>query len=202
MSRQIKHSLGLTIIQKRVKRSFDILMSVLGIIIFGWLIVLLIIISFFDTGENGIFIQERVGLEGKLFKIYKIRTFKKTSKNKLALTKYGQLLRSSKLDELPQLFNVLKGAMSIVGPRPDIIGFADKLSGDDRLILTVKPGITGPASIYFKNESEIINLSSNPDEYNKEVIWPKKIELNLEYIKEYSLLKDIKYLFKTIFHYT
>jgi lipopolysaccharide/colanic/teichoic acid biosynthesis glycosyltransferase len=160
------------------------------------------IISFFDTGENGIFIQERVGLEGKLFEIYKIRTFKKTSKNKFALTKYGQLLRSSKLDELPQLFNVLKGAMSIVGPRPDVIGFADKLSGEDRLILTVKPGITGPASIYFKNESEIINLSSNPDEYNKEVIWPKKIELNLEYIKEYSLLKDIKYLFKTIFHYT
>jgi lipopolysaccharide/colanic/teichoic acid biosynthesis glycosyltransferase len=199
MSKKTKYPLGLTIFQKRVKRSFDILISVFGIIIFGWFIVFLLILSFFDTEENGIFTQKRVGLGGELFIIYKIRTFKRTTDGKGKISKYGKILRSLKLDELPQLINVLEGTMSMVGPRPDVEGFADKLSGENKLILTVKPGITGPASIYFKNEEEILSSISNPEKYIKEIIWPKKVELNLEYVKRYNLLKDIDYILKTIF---
>jgi lipopolysaccharide/colanic/teichoic acid biosynthesis glycosyltransferase len=199
MSRKIKQPLGLTVFQKRVKRSLDVLISIFGIIIFGWFIVLLLMISFFDTGKNGIFTQKRVGLEGKLFKIYKIRTFKRTTDKKGKVSKYGKILRRLKLDELPQLINVLEGTMSMVGPRPDVEGFADKLSGENKLILTVKPGITGPATIYFKNEEEILSSISNPEKYIEETIWPKKVELNLEYVKRYNLLKDIEYILKTIF---
>lgn len=111
---------------------------------------------------------------------------------------FGDFLRKSKLDELPQLYNVFLGDMSFVGPRPDLIGFADALEGEDRLILEVKPGITGPASLYFLNEQRLLDQVENAEKYNKEVIWPKKVELNLAYVKNYSFRKDIYYLLKTI----
>ena len=115
------------------------------------------------------------------------------------ITKIGRFWRKSKIDELPQLINVFLGEMSFVGPRPDVPGFADKLKGEDRIILSIKPGITGPASIHFKNEENLLAQQENPEHYNKTVIWPKKVALNKEYIKNYSIFKDVKYIYKTVF---
>lgn len=116
------------------------------------------------------------------------------------ITKIGRFFRKTKIDELPQLFNVFIGNMSFVGPRPDVPGFADKLTGEDQKILELKPGITGPASIYFKNEEELLANQKNPEKYNLEVIWPKKVSLNLQYLNEFSIFKDIMYIIKTIFN--
>ena len=121
-----------------------------------------------------------------------------TTANDMRITKSGKFFRDSKIDELPQLFNVLFGSMSFVGPRPDVEGYADKLKGEDRAILTIRPGITGPASIKYKNEEEILAEQANPKEYNDQVIWPDKVAINLQYIKEWSLKKDIQYIIKTV----
>lgn len=192
----------LTSKQKKIKRFFDLLFSVLLMIVFWWLIILLFIISCIDNKESGFIFQERIGLNGEVFKILKIKTIKTKNRpiqaeyNK-SITKIGFLLRRTKLDELPQIVNVLIGNMSFVGPRPDVKGFADKLKNDDKIILSVKPGITGPASLYFRNEESILDLQENPIKYNLNVIWPKKIELNKKYIKNYSLLLDFKYILQT-----
>lgn len=197
----------LTTKQKITKRTFDILMAIIGISLFWWLILLLLLISSIDTKKIGILLQSRIGLHGKSFNIYKIRTMKNDTKiegsylaihNEHRITKIGSLLRKWKLDELPQLINVLEGNMSFVGPRPDVAGFADKLSEADKIILSVKPGITGPASIYFQQEEKILAQKAFPEEYNRNVIWTKKIELNKEYVKNYSFAKDIKYIFQTV----
>lgn len=194
--------------QKIVKRSFDILVSIFILLLIWWLILLLLIISTIDTRATGIIVQKRVGYKGELFKIYKIRTMKRipgntssvTVKNDPRVTKVGRYIRRLKLDELPQFINVLIGNMSIVGPRPDMQGFADKLVGSDRILLTVKPGITGPATIYFRKEEALLAKQESPEVYNKEVIWPKKVEINKEYINNYHIISDIKYIIKTIFN--
>lgn len=190
-----------------IKRIVDILLSIICLFLVWWLILVLIIISTFDTGSLGFFIQKRVGCKGQLFSMFKIRTMKitldintsVTTSEDPRITTFGHFLRRYKLDELPQLINVLFGQMSFVGPRPDVLGFADRLIGEDRIILSIKPGITGPASLYFKNEESVLAKQSNPEVYNREIIWPKKVEINKEYIKKYSLFSDFKYLFKTIF---
>jgi lipopolysaccharide/colanic/teichoic acid biosynthesis glycosyltransferase len=116
----------------------------------------------------------------------------------MRITKNGKFFRDTKIDELPQLFNVLFGTMSFVGPRPDVEGYADKLEGEDRLVLTVRPGITGPASLKYKNEEDILAKVDNPKEYNDKVIWPDKVKINMEYIQNWSLKKDIEYIVKSI----
>ncbi|SHG80421.1 sugar transferase [Winogradskyella jejuensis] len=189
-----------------LKRTFDLLLSIIGLICFGWLILLASLISFFDTGMNGFYTQQRVGQFGRVFKVYKIRSMKNiegvvttvSTDNDPRITKVGRFWRKTKIDELPQLYNVLIGDMSFVGPRPDVKGFADKLEGDDRVILTIKPGITGPASIYYRNEEEILSNQNNPELYNKTIIWPKKVDINKSYIKNYSFFKDIEYIVKTV----
>lgn len=195
----------MTKLQKISKRILDIILSLIALILLGWLILLAIIIAKFDTKLSGIFRQKRIGQYGKPFYVLKIRTMKNiegytttvsTDKDP-RITKAGRFWRKSKIDELPQLVNVLFGDMSFVGPRPDVPGFADQLTGEDRIILTIKPGITGPASIYFKNEEELLQKEDNPESYNQNVIWPKKIEINKEYIYNYSLLRDIGYIVKT-----
>lgn len=115
------------------------------------------------------------------------------------ITLIGKLLRKFKLDELPQLWNVFTGKMSFVGPRPDVPGYADKLEGSDRKILELRPGITGPASIYFRNEEELLAGVENPKEYNDAVIWPRKVQLNLEYLDNWGFWKDIGYILVTLF---
>lgn len=165
--------------------------------VFSIPLLLLWVLSTIDTGHNGVFTQKRVGQHGRLFTIYKLRTYKNV-KSQPEVTKFGSFLRKSKLDELPQLLNVLIGDMSFVGPRPDVLGFADTLLGEDKIILSIKPGITGLATLYFHNEEILLNKQSNPQEYNRNIIWPKKVELNKLYISQYSFHKDLEILFKTI----
>jgi lipopolysaccharide/colanic/teichoic acid biosynthesis glycosyltransferase len=185
----------------------DIIISIIVLTLLGWLIILSIIIAWIDTRISGIYKQERIGRYGKKFKVLKIRSMRNvkgidtsvTTKNDPRITKSGVFFRKTKIDELPQFLNVLTGDMSIVGPRPDVSGFADELKGDDQIILTIRPGITGPASIYFRNEEVLLSEQKDPEHYNQHVIWPKKVELNKNYIKEWSVSKDLYYISKTIF---
>lgn len=193
--------------QRFQKRTFDVVVSFFGLLFLWWLIVVAALLAYIDTGLSGFFKQERVGKNGRLFKVIKIRSMRPvtgvntsvTTDKDPRISKTGRFWRKTKIDELPQLWNVLVGNMSFVGPRPDVPGYADKLEGKDRLLLSIRPGITGPASIKFKNEEEILAAQKNPEKYNREVIWPEKVRINLEYIENYSLLKDIGYILKTVF---
>ncbi|WP_404455392.1 sugar transferase [Virgibacillus necropolis] len=195
------------LLNRVIKRAFDFLFSLIGLIVFSWLILIAFIIASIDTKSNGFFLQKRIGRWGKQFSVIKIKTMKTVSKfnstvtasNDIRITKSGKILRKLKMDELPQLINVLKGDMSFVGPRPDVAGFADKLKNEDQIVLTIRPGITGPATLHYKNEEEILAKQQNPERYNREVIFPHKTVMNKNYIYNYSFLKDIVYIFRTIF---
>jgi lipopolysaccharide/colanic/teichoic acid biosynthesis glycosyltransferase len=121
-----------------------------------------------------------------------------TSAHDPRITSLGRFLRKTKIDELPQLINVLVGQMSMVGPRPDVPGFADTLCGRDRIVLSVRPGVTGPASVRFRDEEEILAQQRDPERYNREMIFPEKVRINRTYVEEYSLWKDIYYIAKTV----
>ena len=197
---------GLNNSQKILKRLFDLFFSFIGILIFLIPVLLLIALSTISTGKFGLYTQLRVGKHAKTFTMFKIRTMKGiddglfiTLKNDKRITPIGKFLREFKLDELPQLFNVLMGNMSLVGPRPDVVGYADKLVGDDRIILNVKPGITGPATLKFKNEEELLAKQSDPLQYNDEVIWKEKIKINKNYIKNWTFKGDLKFILRTFF---
>ena len=200
-----KKDKSLTLLQKFFKRFFDITFAVISLLILSPFIVIVWIITSISLNENGFFFQSRVGRDGKLFSVVKIKTMNYSSKNKSSITahndsritKLGGFLRKTKIDELPQLWNVLVGQMSIVGPRPDVPNYADNLQGKDRLILSVKPGITGPAQIYYKNESLILSRQNNLKEFNDNVIWPKKVQINIHYVENYSFYKDLYYIWKT-----
>lgn len=199
--------MSLTKSQKILKRLLDISLSLFGLILSFLFLGVLLILSSIDTQSLGILSQNRIGQFGKRFKLLKFKTMRDTNQpqnyittiNDPRITKFGRFLRKTKLDELPQLWNVLIGDMSFVGPRPDVPGYADKLQGEDRIILEVKPGITGPASLAFKNEEELLAKQQNPKIYNDEVIWPEKVNINKAYIKNYRFKKDIKIIVKTIF---
>lgn len=189
------------------KRAFDIVFALVGLALTFWIIALGWIISTLSTGSNGLFTQCRVGRHGKCFRLFKLRTmrtsFKQTTNvttaHDMRITECGRFLRRTKLDELPQLFNVLIGDMSMVGPRPDVPGFADTLSGADRIILSVRPGITGPASLRFRDEEKLLALQQYPERYNRDVIFPEKVRINREYVQNYSFFADLKYIWKTLF---
>jgi len=189
-----------------IKRTFDIVFSIVGIFFTGWIMLIALIIASIETKSFGLFMQKRVGKEGKLFNVFKIKTMKPlvgvettiTTANDMRITKSGKFFRDTKIDELPQFFNVLFGSMSFVGPRPDVEGYADKLEGEERIILSIRPGITGPASLKYRNEEELLAQQANPKEYNDKVIWVDKVAINMNYIKEWSFLKDIYYIMKTV----
>jgi lipopolysaccharide/colanic/teichoic acid biosynthesis glycosyltransferase len=197
---------GFNFFERNLKRFFDLFVSFFGLFAFGWLIVLGYFIAKNDTGMSGFFKQKRVGKGGKIFEVIKLRTMRPlenfntcvTSSRDPRITRAGKILRKTKIDELPQLINVFKGEMSFVGPRPDVPGFADLLQGDDRIVLSVRPGITGPATLKYKNEEQILAEVENPEEYNSKVIFPDKVKINKDYIKNYSFLKDIKYIIQTL----
>lgn len=188
------------------KYIFDFIFASIGLFLIWWIIFLAWLIASLETKSNGFFLQKRVGRGGKLFYVIKIKTMKKiegidttiTASNDIRITKSGGFFRKMKIDELPQLINIIFGDMSFVGPRPDVEGYADKLEGDDRIILTIRPGITGPASIKYKNEEEILAKQKNPKQYNDSIIWPDKVKINREYIQTWSLKKDIKYILQTV----
>lgn len=184
--------------QQIIKRFFDVIVSLFGIVITVIPLILLVVLSSISTRSFGIFSQQRIGRNAQIFTLFKIKTMRVLKSGEIKVTGFGSFLRRTKLDEFPQLFNVLFGSMSMVGPRPDLKGYADTLEGDDRIILSVKPGITGPASLQFSNEEELLAQQDNPLEYNDTVLWPQKIEINKAYVQEWSLVKDCSYIFKTL----
>lgn len=193
--------------QATVKRGFDLVFSGIGLLAIGWFIILLYIIASLDTGKSGFFIQERVGRFGRSFRVIKLRTMcddfrvntTVTTAADPRVTRLGRFFRRYKLDELPQLLNVFVGDMSFVGPRPDVKGYADELEGEDRLILSVRPGITGPATLHFRDEEQMLQECKAPEAYNREVIFPQKVKMNLEYVRKYRLFDDVKIIWQTIF---
>ena len=189
-----------------LKNLFDYSASFIGLL-FLWPVMLVCAILIKIKMPDGpvFFIQKRVGRDGRLFSMYKLRTMSVNHggssvsvAGEARITPLGRILRRYKLDELPELWNVLKGDMSFVGPRPDVPGYADSLKGDDKRILKLKPGITGPASLKYRNEEDILALQSDPQKYNDEVIYPDKVRINLYYLDNYSFLKDIQMIFCTV----
>jgi lipopolysaccharide/colanic/teichoic acid biosynthesis glycosyltransferase len=180
------------------KRIFDIFFALVIILLFSWLLFIVWCIAIVDTCTKGVFIQERIGQFGKKFKIYKLRTMRDFPLQETRISKTGQFLRKYKLDELPQFFNVLKGEMSIVGPRPDLPGYYDLLEGDNRKILELKPGLTSLAGLKYYNEEKLLAQQQDPLWFNDQVIFPDKVELNLDYYYHRSFWGDINIIIKTV----
>lgn len=190
-----------------MKRLFDIIASLIGIILLSPVLLLISLAVVLTSGFPIFYLQTRVGKGNKDFKLFKFRSMANNSDKKGLLTvggrdpritTVGYYLRKYKLDELPQLFNVLFGSMSLVGPRPEVRKYVDMYNEEQKRVLTVQPGITDYASLDYINENELLAKSSNPEEtYIKEVM-PAKLQLNLKYINEAGLVTDLKLIFKTI----
>lgn len=201
-----------------LKYLFDRIFSLLGLIILSPVMLAVAVLIRVKMGGPVLFKQERVGKDGKLFTIFKFRTMagdygiSVTMAGDERVSSMGVKLRRYKLDELPQLWNVLKGKMSFVGPRPDVPGYADLLQGNDREMLKLRPGITGPASLKYRNEEDLIadyvkqaKAQGDPRSerdialwFNDNVLWPDKVRINCYYSSHYSFLKDIEMIFCTV----
>ena len=189
-----------------LKVIFDRVAALLGLLLIWWLlIVVAILIKAKMPGGPALFRQTRIGRHGKPFTIYKFRTMtvghggsSVSVAGESRITPLGAVLRRYKIDELPELWNVLIGDMSFVGPRPDVPGYADRLQGDDREMLELRPGITGPASLKYRNEEELLAAVDNPQEYNDTVIYPDKVRINRYYLHNYSFVKDIEMIVCTV----
>lgn len=190
---------------KIVKYIFDRTTAFIGLL-FAWPILLIVALLIKCKMPGPVFfIQQRVGKDGKLFACHKFRSMtvghhgsSVSVAGEARITPLGAKLRRFKLDELPELWDVLIGNMSFVGPRPDVPGYADKLQGEDRIILTLRPGITGPATLKYRNEEELLATVENPQQYNDTVIYPDKVRINRFYAEHYSFIKDIQMIFCTV----
>ena len=188
-----------------LKRLFDISASLFGLIFFSPLLLIAALLIKVKMPGPIFFRQQRVGREAQLFRMVKFRTMKVNHggstisvKGESRITPLGATMRKYKLDELPELWNILIGDMSFVGPRPDVPGYADLLIGSDRLLLSIKPGLTGAASMMFSNEEELLALQENPVKYNDEILYPEKVRINNEYVKNQNFLLDLKIIIYTI----
>jgi lipopolysaccharide/colanic/teichoic acid biosynthesis glycosyltransferase len=167
----------------------DFVVGLILLVLMSWLILGCILLSALETGTNGIFVQLRIGQFGRRFLIYKVRSIRpKTGKS----GRFGQFLRRSKLDELPQLVNIVLGQMSFVGPRPDVPGYYDKLEGEERRILELKPGLISKAALKYYDEEALLKTQADPLKYNDEVIFPDKVQMNLDYYYHVSLAEDLR----------
>ena len=194
-------------LNQAVKRIFDFLLSLFGIIILSPIFIIVSIAIKLDSKGSILFLQKRVGRYGKEFNIYKFRTMV-TDAEKLGkqitvgkdnrITRVGAFLRKFKIDELPQLFNVLKGDMSLVGPRPEVPKYVALYNEEQRKVLDIRPGITDMASLRYKDENDILGKVDNPEEYYINVIMKDKLNLNLEYIEKSNVFFDIYLILKTI----
>ncbi|MFZ4929992.1 sugar transferase [Chryseobacterium sp. Mn2064] len=180
---------------KHWKVVFDFTLAVILAIFLLPILIIIFIIASLDTSSNGLFFQKRVGQYGKTFIIFKFKTI---HERKRTCSNTGQILRKFKLDELPQLFNVIKGDMSFVGPRPDIEGYYDRLAGEDRKVLELKPGLTCEASIKYRDEENLLKNQEDPLAYNDEILFPNKVKMNLDYFENMSFQNDAKILLKTV----
>ena len=212
-----------------LKIVFDKVVSLVGLIVLSPLLLIVALLIKWKMPGPILFCQQRVGRYGRIFTVYKFRTMTVKAEASVAsrnseatsiasqeqsrITPLGEKLRRYKLDELPELWNVLKGDMSFVGPRPDVPGYADQLQGEDREVLLLRPGITGPASLKYRNEEDILEAvdealqkgrSELPmgittvQEYNDNVIYPDKVRLNRYYLHHYSFIKDIQMIVCTV----
>lgn len=190
--------------RRLVKRLFDLVVALPALVVTSPLIVLTALAARVDTGRSGVFAQVRVGRHGRPFTLYKIRTMSSagestvTTSGDARITNLGRWLRAFKLDELPQLVNVARGDMSLVGPRPDVPGFADLLEGEERVVLAVRPGITGPATLHYRYEEGLLASVADPERYNRDVVFPTKVRLNVEYVRTQSFRLDLRYLTRTL----
>ena len=189
-----------------LKFIFDRVVSFIGLLILSPVLLVVAILIRVKMPEGPVlFRQTRVGQGGRLFTMYKFRSMtvghdgsSVSVAGDARITPLGEKLRRYKLDELPELWNVLIGDMSFVGPRPDVPGYADALTGDDREVLKLRPGITGPASLKYRNEEELLAEVEDPQRYNDEVIFPDKVRLNRYYLHHYSFWMDLKMIFATV----
>lgn len=190
-----------------IKWFFDRFWALIGLLVL-WpvLLIVLVLVKVKMPGGPVIFVQKRVGRHGKLFTMHKFRTMTVNHSGssvsvagEARITPLGATLRKYKLDELPELWDVLIGNMSFVGPRPDVPGYADQLQGEDRRVLELRPGITGPASLKYRDEEVLLAKVEKPIEYNDTVIYPDKVRINLYYLDHYSFIKDIQMIVCTIF---
>ncbi len=194
----------MTAVQAFIKRTFDVVASAGGLLVLWPIIAVAIILARRDTGASGLFRQQRIGRHGQTFTVYKVRTMRAvagtsiTAANDARITPLGAKFRRWKIDELPQLWNVLTGDMSFVGPRPDVPGYADRLAGEDRIILNLRPGITGPATLKYRDEEDLLAAAADPVAYNDTVIWPDKVAINRAYFENYRFADDIGYILQTV----
>lgn len=188
------------------KYLFDRIMAFVGLVVLSpILFVVWILIRIKMPDGPAVFTQKRVGKGGRLFTMYKFRSMSAHHSGSTVsvagesrITPLGAKLRRYKLDELPELWNVFIGDMSFVGPRPDVPGYADKLEGDDRRVLQLRPGITGPASLKYRDEEVLLAAQANPQEFNDKVIYPDKVRINLYYLDHYCFVADIKMIIATV----
>ena len=157
------------------------------------IILVLVLFAALDSRSTGLFTQTRIGQHAQPFTIYKLRTMVNGR-----VTTLGRFLRRTKLDELPQLVNVIKGDMTFVGPRPDLPGYYDRLEGSDRNILKLKPGLTSRAAIKYRNEERLLQQQEDPEQYNDRILFPDKVSMNMEYLEKRSLQYDLKIIWITI----
>jgi lipopolysaccharide/colanic/teichoic acid biosynthesis glycosyltransferase len=188
-----------------LKEVFDYTVATVFILIFSPIYLIVSLVILFSMGWPVIYNQSRVGQNGKVFMLHKFRTMKNVKTNtsvaaseKFRITKVGSFLRKTKIDELPELWNIMRSDMSFVGPRPDVPGYADKLKDSDRVILQLKPGLTGPASLKYIDEDEILSTKDNPKKYNDEVIFPDKVKINKAYMRYWTFILDIKIIIFTV----
>lgn len=192
-----------------MKRGFDVVASFIGLVLLiPIFLIIALMIKLLMPGPV-FFCQLRTGRYGKLFYLYKFRSMSTnnegtttTVKGDSRITKMGASLRKYKLDELPELWNVLKGDMSFVGPRPDVPEFTDRLTGEERKILNLRPGITGPASLKYSDEEDMLARVPDPHRYTDDIIWPDKVNINLDYYRNRSFSGDMKIILKTLFSIT
>jgi lipopolysaccharide/colanic/teichoic acid biosynthesis glycosyltransferase len=189
---------------KFFKELFDYILASLALVILFPLLITVGLIVGFTMGWPVVYTQRRIGQNGKPFKLHKFRSMKKIKSNTTVaaqeqnrITRFGRFMRKYKLDELPELWNIIRGDMSFVGPRPDVPGYADKLTGKDRVILQLKPGLTGAASLKYMYEEELLAKQENPQEYNDKVIFPDKVQVNKKYMEKWSLWLDLKIIILT-----
>lgn len=190
-----------------MKRLFDIVCSLFGLIILSPILLIVALWIVIDSPGGVFYCQTRVGRYGKDFRIYKFRSMYTNSDRQglitignrdSRVTRAGYYIRKYKLDELPQLINVLVGDMSFVGPRPEVRKYVDLYNDEQLHVLDVRPGITDAASIKYRNENEILANQTEPDHYYKEVIMPDKLKINLEYVHNHSLKRDIRLIIETL----
>ena len=188
------------------KRLFDFTAALLGLVVLSPLMLAVAVLVRATSPGPALFIQERVGRHGRLFRCAKFRTMGAgaqaqgtvTTATDVRVTPLGRWLRRWKLDELPQLWNVLAGRMSFVGPRPDVPGYADRLQGQDRRILELRPGITGPATLLFREEERLLALARDPQAFNDAVVYPEKVRLNRDYLESGNFGRDLGYVVATV----